>query len=138
MGCAMIQPALLDAHLDAWRDKRFDWQRANCIQFAAEWVQRVTGRDPLPGWFSMPQTEAQAQAAIGATGKPLRELVDEALPGAAIPPGLAQAGDVMFLPLGPNGVVGICCGRLVATLADGKGLGFVPARAASHAWRVAA
>jgi hypothetical protein len=112
---------MLDAYLNAWSSRTFDWRTANCAQFAAGWVE--------------PRTKREAMRRITSYGSDLAEAVTLHL-GEQIEPVYAQAGDVVILRLTLSTALGICTGRLAATLTEGGGLVMVPMTHAVNAWRI--
>lgn len=110
-----------------------EWE--SCARFAARAVAAQTGTDPLTrlaeGWT----TELQAASVIARAGG-LAEAVSTVL--TEIPPGLAQRGDVGFVPADTpaGGVLVIVEGHHVVGPAA-NGVRRLPRAAVTRAWRAA-
>lgn len=132
-----MSPAVrLDAYITAQAAQPFDWAAHNCCHFVAGWVRAATGRDPMQGLPATPSRRAarRLERQLGGT---LADAWAHRLGRAAIRPELAQAGDVVLVPVGADGAaVGICIGRQVALLTEADGIAVMPMAAASHAWRL--
>jgi hypothetical protein len=130
----MSRAALLDAYLAEVQGRRFDWHSWNCCHFAAEWVRRASGLQPMAG---LPATD-NARAALRLRtrmGASLADAVTLQLGLAPFAAELAQVGDVVAVRDGTAQAVGICAGRTAAVLRV-DGLAHVPMSAAVLAWRV--
>lgn len=131
----MIDAALLDAYLEGWRGRTFDWAGANCARhFAGGWVLAAEGRDLLA---DLPQTPDAAAAArlLRALGG-LSAAVTARLGREPIPALMAASGDLVLVVDDDRSALGICNGRLSAVVTPG-GLHFRQTAQALHAWRVA-
>lgn len=140
----MSMAADLDAFIDARRTVPFAYFEQDCARIAADWVLAKTGRDPLA-----PLREEGGPMADGSLLATLRavraaggfEAIGTQLLGPAIPPLMAQRGDVVLVLSGrPVGRVsgytfGICTGSHVAA-PDNDGLVFLPPSTGVAAWRV--
>jgi len=106
----------------------FEWGSNDCCLFAADWVHRVTGRDPAAPYRGTYSSGVGAQRIIDQAGGILelaRELGLEPKPIA-----LAQRGDVIARDTG-NGIgLGVCIGSTAAFVAR-DGLEFVDLNNAS-------
>lgn len=114
----------------------FDWQSANCCHFAAGWVARATGADPMAGFPATPDAQAALQL-IGEHGD-LRGLVSHALGRDPIPAAMAQTGDLLLMPAeGATGfAVGICSGIDAIVIDEAGAVTQQPAAGAMCAWRL--
>jgi hypothetical protein len=130
----MSRAAMLDAYLAEVQARPFDWAAWNCCTFAAEWVRRASGLQPMAG---LPATGSAAAALRlhSRMGASLADAVTLQLGLAPFAAELAQVGDVVAVREGSAQAVGICTGRLAAVLRL-DGLAHVPMGEASLAWRV--
>lgn len=60
--------AALTRYLDATMDAPFVWGSADCCAWAAGWVIRLTGRDPMARWRGRYAGANDARAAMGLGG----------------------------------------------------------------------
>jgi hypothetical protein len=115
----------------------FVWGVNDCCMFAADWVMRATGRDPIEALRGSWTDEASASHMLNAPGGLIR-LVNtwgarEPLPTVAT----AQRGDVILFESGQGPALGICVGEKFAALKPPQGIGYFSMRHALAAWRVA-
>ena len=127
----------LDHHLREWRRRPFAWGSADCVRFAAGWVERVTGRDPVAetaGRYG--DGRAARRLMIRATGTADLVAATSVIlgPPLEVPLG-ARLGDVAAIatPAGP--ALGVCAGEMVAAPGP-AGLGFRPLTTILAAWRI--
>ena len=126
----------LAAYAASYAGTTFDWSTANCCHFAAGWVRKMTGRDPL-ATVPVTRNEFGALRQIVRLGGSLRSAWTARMGAEPISPKLAHVGDVVLFEVG-MGAVGICAGRTsVVALADGC-IAHVPTLEAVAAWRVSA
>lgn len=123
----------LGLYLAECSGRSFDWRSWNCAHFAAGWVRKVCGIDPLAG---LPEAASQRGAwrLLRRLGLTMADAVDMRLGFAQAAPEAACVGDLVLLD---GRALGICTGRQAVVLLEGGGVGFVPLSAATHAWRVA-
>lgn len=145
--------ALLGEYLADTRREPFDWARNNCCHFAARWVARATGADPMAG-LPATATAREARRLVRRLGGTLADAWTHALGRGPIVPALAQVGDVVLIdvallpvpdgaPPAPDGAergtgqaVGLCAGR-TAVVMDAAGVcHHVPMDEARFAWRL--
>jgi hypothetical protein len=114
----------------------FDWASANCCHFAAGWVKRMTGRDPMAG---LPATAGahQARRLVRALGGDLKAAWTRQLGIEPAPADQAQPGDVVLALMNEGGAaVGVCAG-LMAIFIDAEGSTLaVPLSSCACAWRL--
>lgn len=125
----MDVPKLLVDYLDQHADVKFEWGKNDCVLFAARWVEKVKGVDPLaklPKWTN----EQQARRVIAKFGS-LEAAVTAAL-GEPVPYG--REGDLALLPEGQGGVA-VVSGQHLAALSE-NGLEFAHKSCAVRFWRV--
>ena len=132
----------LDAFIAARRALPFAYFEQDCAHIAADWVLEKTRTDPLAD-LRVPADEPRSLLAlmrrVRAAGGMAAIATDRL--GPAIPPLLAQRGDVVLVASGrPIGRVsgytfGICTGTNIV-VPDSNGLVFWPISAGVHAWRV--
>lgn len=117
-----------------WRERRampFAWGLNDCCTLAADWVEQMSGADPIAdirGW----DDALSAARTIEALGG-MRAAVTQRM-GEPVDWMLAQRGDVVLLTLDRE-TLGVCMGAFaIAPGADGALL--VPMDRAECAWRV--
>jgi hypothetical protein len=126
-------PARLAAFLAERRHVTFDWAANNCALFAADWIVRLTGRDPaadLRGRRWTPWSVAHWLREVGG----LAALADVRL-GPRVPVVQARRGDVVAVRLRSHPCLGICTGSRVA-LVSPDGLVLWPLTRGLAAWRI--
>ncbi len=121
----------LREYLRGARSRPFRYGHWDCALFAAGWVQRVTGRDLLPGRYASLR-EGRALLAAAGYGDHV-EAVAAALPAVEGGVAMAQAGDLAAL--GPS--LGIVVGERIAFLGR-HGLEYAPLLSADRAFMVRA
>jgi hypothetical protein len=131
----MTSQQQLGAYLAECSGRAFDWRGWNCCHFAAAWVERVTGIDPMAG---LPAAASQRGALrlLHRMGMSMVDAVDMRLGFAQVAPEAACIGDIVLIDR--QRALGICAGEQAVVLMDGGGIGFLPMAEASHAWRVGA
>jgi len=128
---------LLIEYLAERPEAPFHWADNNCCHFAARWVARATGRDPMAEW---PPTKSAAAARrfIRAMGGDLAGLWDRCMPR-SIPATQAQDGDLMLisldgLTLTGGTAVAVCSGRHAITQDHTGATFYVTRDRAVRAW----
>jgi hypothetical protein len=130
---------LLQEHISE-NTATFDWSNNNCCHFAARWVERVSGFDPMQELPSTP-TARDALRLIKSLGGDLESAWSTCMGLDSFPPAFACDGDLMLVDVdeiseGGGAVIGICSGRhAVALGVDGKAV-FLPRTRAQCAWKV--
>ena len=142
----MQQPPLTTARkltvfLAARQAQPFDWRTNNCCHLAAQWVQRLTGLDPMRGLPITPDGR-RAMKLVQRLGG-MQRAWSQALCREAIEPLLAQTGDLVLVQLdvdasacGTGHTVGICNGHRVLVLDQAGQVQPVGWAGAVCAWRV--
>lgn len=126
----------LDAYIESWRNKTFDWSTAHCCHFAAGWVSLVEGWDPIK---DLPELKDQKSAAklVEVYGS-LPIAVTQFLKGREAQSALlAGVGDIVFMCGQPNGSLGICNGRRAFFLTE-EGVRAASMATAVLSWRIGA
>lgn len=128
----MSSAHLLGLYMAECSERQFSWRDWNCAHFAFGWAQRVTGIDGMAGLPPTPSGPAAARVTrrIGAT---LADAVQQRLGFEPCDPACARVGDMVLID---HKALGICTGQQAVVLLVGGGIGFVPLREATHAWRV--
>lgn len=128
---------LLEDYIALYAERRFGWEHDSCAHFAARWVRAQENLYPLRGLprFGGPMEAGHIISRYGGT---LRDAVTQMLARAPLEtPRLAQLGDIVLLPGGFHGTLGICNGLRAAVLSEEGGVVFVEMEQAEAAWRVA-
>ena len=60
--------SLLSAYISAAGRRGFIWGEHDCIVFGANWVEHLTGRDPIAAYRGRYATEEEARALLEAAG----------------------------------------------------------------------
>lgn len=126
----------LNAFMAARATTPFSWQRHHCCSFAADWVQVVTGSDPMGDVRDMLSSPHSAQLKLRALGGMLAAV--DARMGPHIAGPFAQAGDVaMVVQHGHPDIksLAVCIGPWLAGPGPG-GLLMLPIEHAEATWRV--
>lgn len=122
----------LDAYLETWRARPFDWRHANCAHYVAGWAELHT---PKAGGFKAAPLRALVRLKRWKGG--VIPAVSAVLDLAPCRPADACTGDIAAVPLARQRVaLGIVNGSRVMILARPVGLDFVPLSFATAAWRV--
>lgn len=135
---------LLGEHLAHSQGLAFSWGQANCCHFAARWVERATGANPMQG---LPATASAAAAVrlVRALGGTLQAAWTLQLRRQPVPAAMAQLGDVVLLPMpddmrgrGPGHAtgqaVGVCVGSQAVVMTAEGFHAYLPMRMAVCAW----
>jgi hypothetical protein len=121
----------------------FDWRTNNCCHFAARWMVYATGFDPMAGLPETPDGR-RALKLVQRLGGTLADAWTRALGRQPIAAALAQTGDIVLVPVAPEGTamqgtgqaVGICSGHQVILLDVSGRHAFLSVRSATCAWRL--
>lgn len=132
--------ALFGAYLAERPTKAFDWPANNCCHFAAQWVLRATGHDPM---HALPATCTAGAAArlVRRLGGDLQAAWTQALQRQPIAPALARDGDLLLVALDGLALLGgsavaVCSGRHAITQDAHGAAVFLPREQALCAWRL--
>ena len=55
---------ILDKYLESMKDKEFEWSELDCCTFAGNFVQKITGIDPIPEFRNHYTTALGAKKAL--------------------------------------------------------------------------
>lgn len=119
----------LDAVIQAAIERPFSWGTHDCITFAADCVDAVTGSDPLNGLRGAWCGQFSALRRVARMGG-MRAVVASAL-GPEIAPAMATVGDIGMLQ---NGAAVVCNGAQWLGLGE-LGLMRMGRECVAHAWR---
>lgn len=121
----------IEGLIEAARHRPFLWGEHDCGSFAADVVERVTGRDPAPTQRRTYRNRFGAMRLILRSGG-MRAF--GARFGREIPPKFARRGDIVLLGTPGWETFAVCLGRRSAA-PGAEGLVFAPTRLAIAAWR---
>lgn len=104
-------PKRLDEAIAVARVLPFAWGQRDCLLFAADCVEAMTGTDPAAQWRGRWSSAEEAYAILNAEfGGDLAAAVDSVLGERLGGPAFAQRGDVVMVDT-PNGLaLGVCAG----------------------------
>jgi hypothetical protein len=134
MGRVVDWPDRLQAHIEEWRHKKFEWGKADCALFCLYAEKAICGSsrfDDFIGQYRSAAGSAKALLKIGggdlaaSVGARLRE----------IKPSEAQRGDVALIDTPLGDALSLVVGDRVAAMGK-DGLIFLPLDAAKKAWKV--
>ncbi len=134
MGRVIDWPDRLQAHIEEWRHKKFEWGKADCALFCLYAEKAICGSsrfDDFIGQYRSAAGSAKALLKIGggdlaaSVGARLRE----------IKPSEAQRGDVALIDTPLGDALSLVIGDKVAAMGK-DGLIFLPLDAAKQAWKV--
>lgn len=126
---------LLPVYLAERAAEPFVWGVNDCCVFAADWVLRVTGCDPMPAIRGKYSDEAMAKRIIGYGGS--IKLMATAALGPALPTvATGQRGDIVLFETEAGPALGICVGEKFAAVPPEGGLKYFAMRHAVTAWRI--
>lgn len=129
-------PERLARLIEERRSRAFEWGAHDCFLFACDAVLAQTGSDPALAVRGLYDTEAGADAIIGADGLEAYVAGAMAAWGATeCGPKLAQRGDFVMALLGNHATCGVHLGTTVAAPATAR-LAFVPVSRIARAWAV--
>ena len=134
MGRVVDWPDRLQAHIEEWRHKKFQWGKADCALFCLYAEKAICGSsrfDDFIGQYRSAAGSVKALLKIGggdlaaSVGARLRE----------IKPSEAQRGDVALIDTPLGDALSLVVGDRVAAMGK-DGLIFLPLDAAKKAWKV--
>jgi len=134
MGRVVDWPDRLQAHIEEWRHKKFEWGKADCSLFCLYAEKAICGSsrfDDFIGQYRSAAGSVKALLKIGggdlaaSVGARLRE----------IKPSEAQRGDVALIDTPLGDALSLVVGDRVAAMGK-DGLIFLPLDAAKKAWKV--
>lgn len=128
---------LLPVYLAERANAQFEWGSNDCCTFAADWVWRVTGADPMALLRGAYSDEESAARAIAKDAPGLGALVTALLAMEPLPlVATTQRGDVVLFESGAGPALGVCVGANFAAVRPAGGLGYFSMRHAVKAWRI--
>ena len=134
MGRVVDWPDRLQAHIEEWRHKKFEWGKADCALFCLYAEKAICGSsrfDDFIGQYRSAAGSVKTLLKIGggdlsaSVGARLRE----------IKPSEAQRGDVALIDTPLGDALSLVVGDRVAAMGK-DGLIFLPLDAAKKAWKV--
>ena len=134
MGRVVDWPDRLQAHIEEWRHKKFEWGKADCALFCLYAEKAICGSsrfDDFIGQYRSAAGSVKALLKIGggdlaaSVGARLRE----------IKPSEAQRGDVALIDTPLGDALSLVIGDKVAAMSK-DGLVFLPLISAKKAWKV--
>ena len=134
MGRVVDLPDRLQAHIEEWRHKKFEWGKADCALFCLYAEKAICGSsrfDDFIGQYRSAAGSVKTLLKIGggdlaaSVGARLRE----------IKPSEAQRGDVALIDTPLGDALSLVVGDRVAAMGK-DGLIFLPLDAAKKAWKV--
>lgn len=125
---------LLPGYLAERAGRAFEWGVNDCCIFAADWVLRVTGRDPMQclRGYSDEDVARRLLELGGGIARIATQHLGPALPHVTT----AQRGDVILFESGSGPALGICVGDKFAAVPPEGGIKYFAMRHAVTAWRV--
>lgn len=123
---------LLAGYIDERRRRPFAWGTNDCVTFTADWLQRLTGTDPLGdlrGTWDDAASAARALASVGGLLAAMDARYER------IPWAFAQRGDVVAVDVGGHLGLYVCVGRYAAGPGELEML-LNPMHEAVAAWRI--
>jgi hypothetical protein len=118
----------------------FAWGRHDCALFACDVVKAMTGVDMAWGLRGEYRTARGAYGLLkrlcGGGLREFAQLTAARLGKEAVPPLMAQRGDVVLVPVQDGEALGICSGRHVLVASKEGGLLPIPVSSAVAAWRI--
>lgn len=129
----------LNAMVDLYRRRVFEWGKFDCVSFAADCCWALTQKNPADGLRGT-YTDAEGAAAIIAAHGGLENLVETALARAGltldrIKPAFAQRGDICLMGAEGNPAIGVCMGAEVLGMSP-TGLERRPLSLATVVWAI--
>ncbi len=122
-------PKRMEQAISRNEGKAFRYGRFDCVSFAADVIEDMTGEYPHSFTYS---TKAEAEAIFAEHGN-LESIVSTIFE--PIPPKMAKRGDLVMVEQ-DGGSLGICIGSRVVLPARPEGLARVPLNEAIAAWSV--
>ena len=133
-------PRRLNDFVALARERRFRWGTHDCMLFAADAVQAITGVDPARPYRGIYRNRREAERLMkeyaGGGVSKLTELVTEDHSIPEIPPLMAQRGDVCLVEVSSREALGVAVGSIILVAALPKGVAAVPLTGALRAWRI--
>lgn len=128
---------LLEAQ-EKYKREGFSYAGLHCVTFCADWVQVLTGTDPLADYRGQYSTEEEARALLESRDGSLLQALTNRF-GEPVHPMKAQRGDIAYARFGEQE----CCGilftsgsRMVALFLGEGGFALHRAKDVQNAFRV--
>jgi hypothetical protein len=132
-------PRLLNEFLiaaqDRYRRVGFTWGREDCIHFAGDWVQRLTGDDPIADYRGRYSTAAEAFALLAELDGTLYDALVKRF-GDPVHPAKAMRGDLAYIAPDKCGIMFTSGARMMGLFLGEGGFVLHRARDIDHAFRV--
>lgn len=125
---------ILDAQ-ERYKREGFKHGAFDCVHFAADWVARVTGEDPLAAYRGRYATQEQGEALLLELDGTLVDALTKRF-GQPIHPAHAQRGDIAYKAGVGCGIYFTSGARMVALFLGDGGFVDIRARATDHAFSV--
>lgn len=134
MGRLNDWPERLNNHIDEWRDKNFDWGKADCALFCLYGEKAMCGTSRFEDFLGTYSTDFGSLRALKKLGTgELTSTVAARLPEINISE--AQRGDVVSIDTPEGQALALFVGDKIAALGE-NGLLFLPVSLANRAWRI--
>lgn len=130
----MKRSVQLQHYLDSVTGRSFNWNDANCCHFSSDWVELVTGMNPMDG-LRVTTSAIDAHRLIASLGG-LRAATTAQLGIEPIDAKFAQIGDVVLVEAGSVASMGICAGTNVLLINSDGQMSRVDLINATCAWRL--
>lgn len=130
----MKRSVQLQNYLDSVAGRTFTWNDANCCHFSSDWVEIVTGKNPMVG-LRVTTSAMDAHKLIASLGG-LQPATTKQLGIEPIDAKFAQLGDVVMVQAGSVASMGICTGASVLLINSDGHMSRVDLINATCAWRL--
>ena len=134
MGRLVDWPDRLQAHIEEWRHKKFEWGKSDCGHFCLYAEKAMCGASRFDDWIGQYSSQnGFARFLVKMGGNDLAASVGARL--REINPSKAQRGDVALIDTPDGSALSLVIGDKVAAMGK-DGLIFLPLDAAKKAWKV--
>jgi len=134
MGRLNDWPDRLNAHIEEWRHREFDWGKADCALFCLYAEKAMCGQSRFEDFIGQYKTDKGSLKALKKFGA--GNLVDTVAQRLEeIPVMMAKRGDVASIDTPDGDALSLVVGDKVAGLGK-EGLVFLPLTSAKRAWKV--
>jgi hypothetical protein len=124
------------ASQDKYKREGFGYDRTHCVTFAGDWVQILTGIDPIADYRGQYTTEEEAKALLEQLDGTLYQALQKRF-GDPVHPAKAQRGDIAYREAEKMcGIYFTSGARTVALFLGEGGFTLRRARETDHAFRV--
>ena len=126
---------ILNNYIESIKDVEFKWGECDCCTFAANFVQKITGIDPIPEFRGHYTTSYGSKRALIKYGKgTLLETMDSKFK--KIRPSFCKRGDLVLHIFDTGEATGICLGKNAVFKTLDKGIVLVPMKIIKYTWEV--